>query len=37
MPWAAYLEVARTGYEMAVSGEDGQMTRWWLRVRAGWK
>lgn len=29
--------IAMVATEMAMSGEHPFMTRWWLRVRAGWK
>ena len=33
----AYARIALAAYEMALSGEHPQMTRWWLQCRAGWK
>lgn len=33
----ANAQMALTAYELGVSGRDAVMTRWWLRVRAGWR
>jgi hypothetical protein len=33
----AYAKIAMAAFEMALSGDHPQMTRWWLQVRAGWK
>lgn len=30
-------KVARTAYDMAISGKHPEMTKFWLRCRAGWK
>lgn len=30
-------KVARIAFEMAVSGKDGKMTRFYLRTQAGWR
>ena len=34
---AATVSVALAAFELAVSGDNPAMTRWWLRVRAGWR
>lgn len=33
----ANAQMALTAYDLGVSGKDPIMTRWWLRVRAGWR
>ena len=33
----ANAQIALTAYELGVSGKDPAMTRWWLRVRMGWR
>jgi AraC-like DNA-binding protein len=33
----ANAAIALTAYELAISGRDPSMTRWWLRVRMGWR
>jgi AraC-like DNA-binding protein len=33
----ANVRVAEVAYDMACSGDHPEMTRWWLRTRAGWQ